>query len=255
MEEIAPGSILQRMYFSKRVNPNVYKNFCEIGSGNGILSNLLLSKGLIGKGYDLNASACDNNKSRNAEFISTGKYQVVNGDFLLEKEQQIYDFIFSCMVIEHLDDNAVNEYFEACKRSISPNGTIAVFVPASMKYWGIEDEIAGHYKRYEFKDLNNIAELHKLKINEISGLTYPLSNWLFSLSNRIISKSEGHKKDLSMQEQTVLSGNRGVKFKTVFPWYFKLFLNPVVLYPFYILQRIFKKHPHNMVIYCEFKLS
>ncbi len=255
MNEIAPGSILQRMYFKKRIIHNKNKNFCEIGSGNGVLSNLLLQKGLAGIGFDLNQDACVNNEKLNKVHILEKKYQILNDNFITASITQRFDLIFSCMVIEHLDDGQVDEYFMKCKNVLTNNGVITVLVPSSMKYWGIEDEIAGHYKRYEFEDFYKIAIKHNLVINEITGLTYPISNWLFKISNKIISKSEGHKKLLSMEEQTIQSGNRGVKFKTIYPWYFKLILNEIVLFPFYILQRMFKNNSKSMVIYCELKLK
>lgn len=59
-----------------------------------------------------------------------------------------------------------------------------------MKYWNIEDEIAGHMKRYEIKDIQDLTKKYKLKINHLASLNYPLSNWLFSLSNYIIRIKE-----------------------------------------------------------------
>ena len=255
MQEIAPGSILQRMFFTKRVKAIKISSFCEIGSGNGVLSNILLSKGLTGIGFDLNKSCCENNNALNKEYINNSKYKLSNSDFLTANDPAKYDFVFSCMVIEHLDKNMVFNYFDACKKQLNENGTIAVFVPSSMKYWGIEDKIAGHFKRYEFQDFNQIAKQHNLTITYLSGLTYPVSNWLFTLSNKIISKNEGHKENLSMQEQTIQSGNRAVKFKTIYPRYFKLILNPITMFPFYVLQKISSKNSKSMVIYCEFKIN
>ena len=255
MIEIAPGSILQRMHLKCRLNKFSPKSFCEIGSGNGYISHILLNEGLTGVGYDLNSSACDNNAVLNNEFIKQKKYRLLNTDFLTETDNQLYDIILSCMVIEHLPEDVVNNYFTICKKKLTPNGKIIVLVPSSMKYWGIEDEIAGHFKRYEFSDIETIAKQQQLKIDDVSGLTYPVSNILFSLSNKLIKKSEGYKKELDMHEQTVLSGNRNVKFKTTFPSYLKIILNEYVLYPFYILQKLNKKNPNSMVIYAEFSLK
>jgi 2-polyprenyl-3-methyl-5-hydroxy-6-metoxy-1,4-benzoquinol methylase len=255
MEEIAPGSILQRMYFKKRIARLKPKRFCEIGSGNGILSAILLHNGYTGIGFDLNAEACRNNLQRNSRFVEEGHYKVINEDFLSFPHTEKYDLIFSSMVIEHLDEKQVEAYFTSCRKLLNKAGTIAIFVPSSKKHWGIEDEIAGHYKRYEFEDLKTIAKEYGLRITDLSGLTFPLSNWLLGLSNRLVAKNEGYKKNLSMQEQTILSGNRGTPFKTVFPWYLKIFLNQWVLYPFYVLQRLYKNHTGNLVVYCEYTLA
>jgi len=254
---MAPGTILQHQYLKHRLRQKKYKTFCEIGSGNGFLSAVLLKMGLQGTGYDLNQSACLNNEKLNKEYIANRSYKVVNGDFFNEEKDQKnkYDLIISCMVIEHLPQEAVDRYFDSCKKHIASNGCIVVFVPAAMKFWGIEDEIAGHFKRYEYTDFKQMAIRYGLLIKDLSGLTFPLSNMLLPFTNYLVKKHEGYKKDLSMQEQTILSGNRDIKFKTTFPWYTKLILNEVVLYPFYLLQRIFKNSNNAMVLYCELSLA
>lgn len=251
MSELAPGSILQKMYLKERIAKLKPKRFCEIGSGNGYLSRMLLDRGASGMGFDLNEGACENNKKLNADYISAGKYQVVHGNFFDYSSPEKFDYIISCMVIEHLDPETVNQYFQICRNALAPGGTIALLVPANMKFWGIEDEIAGHFKRYMFDDFKEIAATHKLKIADIAGLNYPVSNWLLSLSNKLVNKGEGHKKDLSMQEQTVESGNRNVMFKTTFPWYFRLALNDVTMLPFHMLQKMNRSNENSLVIYCE----
>jgi len=94
-----------------------------------------------------------------------------------------------------------------------------------MEYWGIEDEIAGHFKRYTFDCFDQIAKQHSLKLKHIAGLTFPLSNILFPLSNYLVSKHESKKLSLSKQEQTVLSGNRKRENENKFPCFFGIFLN------------------------------
>ncbi len=253
MAELAPGNILQKMYLKERIAQLHPKTFCEIGSGNGYLSKLFLDKGMSGRGYDLNESACKNNTELNQQYINNKQYTVTCGDFFDSVSGAQFDYIISCMVIEHLDQDMVNKYFENCKKALTSNGVLAVFVPANMKYWGIEDVIAGHFKRYSFDDFKDIAKKNSLTISDIAGLNFPISNWLLRLSNYLVKKNEGYKEEMTMQEQTVLSGNRNVKFKTSFPWYFKLILNDVTMYPFHLMQKMNKNNSKSMVIYCEFK--
>lgn len=254
MDEIAPGSILQRMYFKNRLKKMKAGKFLEVGCGNGYLSEILLSRGWQGTSFDLGESACEKSRQRNAKFITEKKYSVVSGDFLTAEINEKSDLVISMMVIEHLAPENVERYFEKCKKIIKPEGKIAVFVPAGMKHWGVEDDIAGHFRRYEFADFYKLAEESGLVILDLSGLTYPVSNLLLGLSNRMVRKNEGHKKDLSLEERTIQSGDRSVKFKTSFPFYLKLLLNEMVLFPFHLLQIINKKNPGSMVIYCEMGL-
>ena len=86
-------------------------------------------------------------------------------------------------------------------------------------------------------------------------MTYPLSNILYLISNRIIKKKESDKLKLGLDERTVYTGNRNIKYKTTFPKVFNLILNPVSLYAFHLLQRIFSKNKNNLVIYSELTLK
>lgn len=255
--EIAPGSILQRMYLKQRLKAlNLSgKRFLEVGAGTGYQSRILLEFGMKGKGLDLNDASCAANAEMNAEFILQKSYSVENTNFFELPETEKYDVIISCMVIEHLSDADVSRYFHTCKRLLNPGGIVITFVPSSMKYWGIEDEIAGHYKRYTYNCFEKIAQECDLKIQHMAGLTYPLSNMLFGLSNTLVKKAEGHKEELSMEDRTVLSSNRKVMFKTDYPWYFRLALNEITMLPFFTLQAANLKNNDAMVIYNEMKIT
>jgi phospholipid N-methyltransferase len=255
-QEIAPGSILQRIYLKKRINKIIknskYRNFIEIGSGTGYLSNILLNKGYTGVGYDLNSASCDVNNQINSTFIGQNKYNVRNEDFLACKnEYGKVDLIISCMVIEHLNEEDTFKYFNKCRELLTDEGVLISLVPSSMKYWGIEDEIAGHFKRYSFNCFKIIAKEHNYRIVDCCGLTFPLSNVIFPFSNFLIKRAESKKLNMTKQEQTILSSNRKVLFKSDFPMFFYLLLNEFTLFPFHILQRIFKRNSNSLVIYCE----
>lgn len=253
MLDIAPGSILQRMYFKKRLKKiaKEKKTFMEIGAGKGYFSKLFLEKGFHGIGFDLNQQACEFNAKLNRSFVEKKFYEIRHEDFLNASNLSNVDIIFSCMVIEHLDDATLNKFFQKCKQLLNPGGIIISFVPSSMHYWGIEDEIAGHIKRYQYNNFSTLALQHNLNVNHIAGLTYPISNILFGLSNHLVKKHENNKKDLTLEQRTIYSGFRNIKYKTLFPSWTKLFLNEFVLYPAYLLQQIFKKNNNCMVIYCE----
>jgi len=251
---LPPGNILQYLHLKERLNVHLKdgaKKFIEVGSGNGNVSRLFLNKGYHGIGFDLNQSACDNNTALNAKFIKNKSYQIYNDDFITKENLEKVDIIISCMVIEHMPNEILNNYFEKCFETLNTGGMLITLVPSSMKHWGIEDDIAGHIKRYEFNDFNAIAKKYEFKLNKINGLTYPISNLVFSISNKLIQKKESDKLKLSQKEKTIYTGNRNVKYKTSFPQVFNVILNPITMYPFHLLQKIFENNKNNMVIYCE----
>ena len=257
MYGLPPGSILQLLYFDERIKILMrkgYNSFIEVGSGKGIASNHLLQLGFKGIGFDLNKEACIINKLKNKSFIKGNRYNVINKDFLTYDINEKFDIIFSCMVIEHLKDEDLYDYFRKCIKILNPGGRIISIIPAGTKYWGIEDEIAGHKKRYEYKDIEKLCNHHKLIIKHLAGLNFPISNILLGLSNRIVQKTEISKYSLSQKQKSIESGCRKVKYKTNFPILFSLILNPFVIYPFHIIQKLFIRHTNCMVIYSELGL-
>lgn len=250
---LPPGSILQLMYLKRRLSKLKPGFFIEIGPGAGDITNLLLQNGWHGISYDLDESTVHKLNTKFKAFVNTHSYQAINENFLDNQHNHPQvDLFISCMVIEHLDASEQAIYFEKCYKLMAHDGVLINIVPANKNAWGIEDEIAGHYRRYNFQDLSVIATNHNYSIAHLAALTYPISNLLLPLSNFLVRRKEGKYKTLDMQSKTKLSGRRGVKFKTHFPNIFNVILNEVSLYPLYLLQILFNKTSHALVVYSEF---
>ena len=65
-----------------------------------------------------------------------------------------YDCIVSCEVLEHIQNNGA--FLKKTNDLLVEGGQLILSVPALQKYWAIDDEIAGHYRRYEKKNLFKI---------------------------------------------------------------------------------------------------
>lgn len=249
---LAPGTILQFIFVRNRLKKlfPAGSKFIEVGSGNGHLSNLLLRNGYSGFGVDLNASACENNRELNQAYIAEKRYDVHNGDFN-EQADRNFDFLISSMVIEHIPDEPLRQFISHARRVVKPNGKLVFLVPSNMEAWGIEDDIAGHVKRYTFKDIDRLAADNGLKVDFKCGLNYPVSNWLLKLSNRLVNKHEAHLQSKSELEKTVYTGNRNVKYKTVFPAYLNVILNEISMLPLHALQMMNQRNERSLVMYFE----
>ena len=231
---LPPGTILQLMYLRERINTTFGDQkikFIEVGSGSGYLSHFLLSLGNTGIAYELNPNSCAENNILNESYIKNHKFQIINSNFLTESgnhgitESGKFDLLISSMVIEHLEESDVLKLFNRARSLIQEKGVIVTLVPSNKNYWGIEDEIAGHLRRYNEQEINKLSKLLNMDIRNITGLTFPVSNLLFPLSNYLIKKQESYKKAYSNQEKTILSGNRNVYMKTQFPKFLSIFLN------------------------------
>lgn len=72
----------------------------------------------------------------------------------LPYQENKFDLIFALDVLEHIknDKLAVKEI----KRVIKPKGIVLITVPHRKKYYTKQDEIIGHYRRYEINEIKRI---------------------------------------------------------------------------------------------------
>jgi SAM-dependent methyltransferase len=245
-----PGTILQRLYLRERLRGLTPGRFVEIGVGTGSLSHELLQLGWHGEGWDLSAEAVARSAETNAVAVAAARYAVRLGDWLDQSDGKA-DLVVSSMVIEHLSDEHEGRYFGRCREVLSETGRAVVLVPASPRHWGIEDEIAGHQRRYTRAGL--AARLDELGfcVEHIAGLTFPVSNVLLPISNALVRRSEGSKRALSGEERTRQSGTRDVAFKTTFPRALGIVLNERTLYPLHIVQKAARRSDRALVLYAE----
>ncbi|MDB5097069.1 MAG: conserved hypothetical methyltransferase [Cyanobacteria bacterium RYN_339] len=248
---LPPGTILQHLYLAERLRTRPPGRFVEIGVGEGHLARRLLSLGWQGDGYDLSAESLARAGANLADEVATGKLRLHHANWLTATEAQPVDLVISCMVLEHLDEQAEARYFERCREALAPGGLAVLFVPASMDHWGIEDDIAGHLRRYTAAGLSERLAGLGWRAAHTAGLTYPLSNWLLPLSNALVNRSERQKLALGVQERTEASGHRDVPMKTRFPSVLGLALNDVTMYPLHVLQKACRANPGAMVLYAE----
>ena len=251
--ELAPGAILQQMYLDERMarcHPSRGR-FVDLGAGAGQASSVLLRRGWSGVGIDLNECACRRNSETNSRFVSVGSYDVRHADFASIPDAGPADLVVSSMVLEHLDEAGVAGFFDIVLRLLSPSGSLILMVPGSPAHWGIEDEIAGHVRRFNRSALRDTLQQNGFVTDHLVGLTYPISNLLLPVSNLIVGRAEHQRLDLSAKERTVLAGDRQVMFKTSYPVVLRWIINPITLVPLHILQKLCRNQPNALVLYAE----
>jgi SAM-dependent methyltransferase len=248
---LAPGTILQHLYVRERLRDRGPGYFVEIGVGEGQLSRLLLDLGWRGVGYDLSEAAIHRAGILNRDAISAARYEIRHEDWLNGDDTGVADLVVSSMVIEHLADADEMRYFERCRAVLRDDGFVMLLVPASPAHWGIEDEIAGHIRRYTAEGLRSRLASLGWDVTDVAGLTYPVSNLLLPISNLLVRRAESSKQALPMAERTARSGVRDVPLKTRYPQALSLLLNDITLYPFHLLQKACRHNPSCLVLYAE----
>jgi SAM-dependent methyltransferase len=250
MPPLPPGTILQLRYLRERLARVATGRFVEVGPGAGELSARLLDAGWTGIGYEPGPAAA-RARARNATAIADGRYEVRESDWLSAGDERPVDLVISSMVIEHLPTPDEERYFRRAAEVLAEDGRVIVLVPASPRHWGIEDDIAGHQRRYERAALQQRLSELGFRIEHVAGLTFPLSNVLLPISNLLVGRAERGRLVLSEQDRTLASGDRDVAGKTAFPAVARIVLNERMLYPLHVLQRRFRDSDRALVLYVE----
>ena len=229
IEKPTPRYLLRRHEILKHIKKGT--NFLEIGAGRLLLSIELLNYFQSGLSLDFDPHL----KSR-AEKLSPGIKQrltVKNQDFLTLTEKDCYDCIVSCEVMEHIEDD--NHFIEKIYHLLKPKGQVIISVPARMKFWSIHDDIAGHIRRYEKKELIDLFLQNNFKGIRIISYGFPFINilrWMrIFLSIRDLKKTE----ILDQKELTQLSNRNNI------PYILGLISNKYIFFPLNLISSIFNK--------------
>ncbi|MBP9822434.1 MAG: class I SAM-dependent methyltransferase [Candidatus Pacebacteria bacterium] len=128
-------------------------NILDIGSGSGYLVGVLQKDGYEVSGVDASLEAIEFGTSKGIKNLS-----LASGDKL-----NFPDASFKCVLcldtIEHIKDDsfAVREI----ERLLAPGGYGILTVPAYQWMWGVQDEVAHHYRRYSMKSFLNLLKSAK----------------------------------------------------------------------------------------------
>ena len=215
------------------------RHFLEVGCGAGDISLRLLELGYTGIGLDFSPIATAAASRKLMPYIEHGKWKLIEANLLDNPPlDNGFAIVMSFFVMEHVQDDLA--FLKILKSYARPGGHVAIAVPGRKDKWSLEDETARHFRRYNRQDLLKVAEKAGLIDPEVWSVAVPISNIVFGLSKLSIRRSqEKEKLNLSQEDQTKTSGVRDIPFKTVFPPFFKIFLNRVTLWPFFIIQRFF----------------
>jgi len=141
---------------------------------------------------------------------------------------ELFDMLCAFEVIEHIEDDrsAVAEWLA----HVRPGGHVMISVPAFRDRFGVFDEFAGHFRRYDPADLRSLLEGLNLQVLDISVNGAPIGFASEFVKNRLASRRLDQTEtthDRTMESGRVLkpsAGGRAIEFASL---------------PFRKLQRLF----------------
>jgi SAM-dependent methyltransferase len=127
------------------------KHFLEIGPGNLGLALELLSNFAGGTLIDFNTTDVQQIYDELKE-SQRRRLELVIADFTqYDSFTREFDCVVACEVMEHIENDM--KFLQRTNELLAPSGQLILSVPARMKFWSTDDEIVGHYRRYEKAEL------------------------------------------------------------------------------------------------------
>lgn len=209
----------------RRLHP---RDFIEIGAASGDMALWMAEQGYSGVAVEISPSALSMLRERLA---ATASVDIFAQDSRHLKRDA--DLLLSMEVLEHIEDDrtALANWFDLLR----PGGHIVLSVPAHQRRFSAEDEMAGHYRRYEKTELLEKLASAGFETPQVLSYGFPLGIALKHL--RTLVASQRMRTDQRTQQQRTEAS--GVERQSFLP--LKLLLNNVVFLPFNLLQMLFLK--------------
>lgn len=192
----------------------------DFGCGSGYLVGEFQGAGFDAYGIDNHSESIEYGTQKGIKNLSVG-----GDDQRINFPDNSFDFVLAMDVVEHIKDDAA--IARELNRVVKRGGYIFVTVPAYMWLWGIQDEVALHFRRYTLSGIRRLFSGNS-DIDIIFGSYFNTFLFPFIALVRLLEKifkSGKRESDFEMNNSIL---------NTIFYGVFNLetlFLNPVK-YPF-----------------------
>ena len=141
----------------------------DYGCGSGFLVGKLQAIGLDASGVDVSDEA-----------IRVGIGRGVKNLYSLDRvrshfDDNSFDLVMALDVIEHIKND--KEAIDELSRVLKPNGHLIIMVPAYQWMWGVQDDVAHHFRRYSMGSIlklaGNYSELGVIKKSYFNTFLFP----------------------------------------------------------------------------------
>ncbi len=234
MKYYHPRYLFRRYEIMQRVKKG--EHFLEIGPGNLGLAQELLVKFRRGTLIDFNTTDVEQIYTELQESYKQ-RLKLIIADFSEYQFNQKFDCVVACEVLEHIVDDRI--FLQKTNGLLTNFGQLILSVPAREKYWAKDDEIVGHYRRYEKKDLHKkLIEAGYSQI-DIAAYGFPFQNLVrlgrvFFAGFQYNEKAKWDQKKQSQQSAFMIKNKPYLKL-------LGFVLNKYTIYPFNVIASLFNE--------------
>lgn len=172
----------------------------EVGCGAGALLCDLTRRGYAAQGLETSDKALPV-AARLAEITASPHHvsSTPQSDW-----QSTFNMVCAFDVLEHIEDDrlAIQEWI----RWLAPNGKMILSVPAHRSRWGAGDVWAGHYRRYDRNDVEQLLVSCGMEVEHLECYGFPLANATELLGNIAYRRMIARRSDQSKEQATASSG-------------------------------------------------
>lgn len=179
--------------------PHLGSHVVEVGAGIGTFSEILL--GARPQNTFTLVEPADNNFVRlDSRFRSDPRVRPIHGYLEQLELNDPADAVVAINVLEHVEHDV--EFLRAAHRSLSPTGTLLLYVPAHPAIFGTLDEAFEHHRRYTRASLGARLEAAGFAHRSLRYVNAPgVLSWF--LAGRIFRRRTLSARDVSLYDRWV----------------------------------------------------
>jgi SAM-dependent methyltransferase len=199
-------------------------HFLEIGPGSLLLAVELL--GVFRRGTLIDFSEDARAAYEALAPADRDRLVLVIADFVNHHFEEPFDAVIACEVLEHIRDEAL--FLDRVRGLLNPGGQLILSVPARKRLWSDHDQIAGHLRRYERQEVEDLVLSRAFRNVSVIAYGFPFINalrWVRIVQAKLQYKD---KAGWSQEQQTQKSG---VAYQGQFARVIGRLVNPVTAHP------------------------
>jgi 2-polyprenyl-3-methyl-5-hydroxy-6-metoxy-1,4-benzoquinol methylase len=124
--------------------------FWDIGGGNGFVSKELQENGITTILVEPGIEGANNASNRGLNHIFCATLEELHVNAAMIESAGLFD------VLEHIEN--AHEFLSEINNSMQKEGKLFITVPAYNFLWSVDDDYAGHFKRYTLNSLNQTLD-------------------------------------------------------------------------------------------------